>query len=214
MPINAGQLTTDFKQKYEHTYIRVRFPDTQKKKVFYVDTITSGIISPHLILSNPDSGQIQLNYDTESDIFFDMPPVGYSLYDGKQAILFKKLSNRQWKRGVCIGNSTLFSPYNAWFSNPVGINTPCLESAYAGKLVSFQEAVSLIYAKKALSVPFSKTLCLGLSPTLSELPLIWFYDTPIAELHSEGTVVRLHEKHFEQELLDTFQKERVNVHIV
>ena len=215
MAINFQQLNTDFQQRYEGSYIRIRFPHTPNKVVFYVDKITLGTSYPLLHLINDTYGRIQLNYDSETDMFFKHPPTGYFWHQQKLALFYRKLSTRQWRRGVCANNSQITSDYSYIISIPtIGLTTECLDSAYKREIVTFSKAYKLIQTQQALSVPFSYKFSLGLNITEKTTPIIWFETTPIAEIYNEGSVIMVHEKHFMQEVMDFVKKENINVSII
>ena len=215
MAINFQQLNTDFQQRYEGSYIRIRFPNTTDKIVFYVEKITLGKSYPLLHLINDTFGRVQLNYDSETDMFFKRPKTGYFWYQQKVALFYRKLSLRQWRRGVCLNNSQITSDYSQMIFIPtIGLNTECLDSAYKREIIPFPTAYQLIKTQQALSVPFSYKLAVGLNVTEKTTPIIWFETTPIAEIHNEGTIILVHEKHFMQEIMDFVHKEKINARII
>ncbi len=217
MALDHRQLTTDFKQRYEGTYVRVKFPSKPDKCLFYLAEISQATKFPILTLKNKQLGTIQLNYDTESEIYFDFPPTGLSFYEG-QAVLFRRHPTRQWRRGLCSGNASIQSLYQDAFSGIVSLGCPgltyeTLAAAFQSRSLSFTEVRDSLKAGKIVSAPISKTIAIGLNPTTSENPIVWFLDTPIAELVGD-TTIRMHEQHFQQEIVDYFAKERSDVRII
>lgn len=216
MPIDFAQLNRDFQQRYEHTYVRVRLPNSKKKTIFLITGIQSTGNLPHLLLQNEEFGSVNLNYNTEADIFFDPPKTGYFFFNNQVALLYQRTCARQWKRGVSTGNSNIYSPYerNFFGASKFGLNEETLLSAYAGEGASFQDALTLLASKQALSVPINKDLAIGLNPTVGKSLIVWFHSHPVAEYIDKGSFIRMHENHFQQEISDYFTKARINVQIV
>lgn len=215
MALDRRQLYTDFRQRYEHTYIRVKFPNAQYKSIFYVDAISIADKLPVLTIHNEDVGVIKLNYDTEADLFFDSPAAGYFFHDGKVALYFSRTCSRQWKRGIATGNTRIGSPYANYFTLPCAqLSESPLASAFKGVVYHFSEAITLLKAQKALSVPISPHLAVGLNVTDSTTYILWFGYIPIGEVMSEGNIIRLHERHFEQEVIDYCNKANIRVQII
>ena len=215
MALDRRQLHADFRQRYEHTYIRVKFPNAQQKMVFYVDAIQIADKLPILTLNNEDVGAIKLNYDTEADLFFDSPPSGYFFHDDKVALYFSRVCQRQWKRGISSGNTRIGSPYGNYFRLPCAqLQESSLASAFKGIVHHFSEALALLTAQKALSVPISSHLAVGLNVTDSTTFILWFGYIPIGEVMSGGSVIRLHERHFEQEVIDYCNRANIRVQII
>lgn len=213
--INLDQLYVDFKQRYEHTYIRTQFPQSPTKDVFFVESVKQGEKYPILCLRNDKVGAVQLNYDSESKILFDAPPLGYFWFDHKVALLYRRLSTRQWKRGICAGNSVITNGYmnHLWIIN-VPLSLVTLEAAYQHQHATFETAIDLLSSIKALSIPLSDHLAIGLSPLADGLLIVWYEDTPIAKYHLTACRLHLFEKHFEQEVTDYFRKTNTYVQII
>ena len=111
MGIDWGRLGVDFQQKYELTYVRIRLEGQRNLTVFLVKRVqVFPKEPPELHLFNSEKGSIVLRYDTDSEIYFDYPPIGYSYYNNTASYCFRR-TGRRWIRGVCDSTINYGNPY-------------------------------------------------------------------------------------------------------
>lgn len=208
------QVTADFRQKFEHTYIRVSLKEGQPFEVFYVDRVVQGKPT-YLVLSNSNWGEIKINYDTELEVLFDFPRVGYFNFNDKYAAIFNRNFQRQWKRGLCNQTGLICFPY--WpFRNYLPLL--CEEAITAAfqprSICPIYQAANTLEFGSYLSVPLSESLALGLTVKENNNLLLWFLEQPIGEYIKEKNTIKLHAAQMQQEVKDFLTQTGEDVAII
>lgn len=215
--IDLNALNQDIRQRFESTYVRLGSERTGKTQVFFLEKVVPGTPYPTLQLKNDDVGSVQLKYDSNVRILLQPPESGYFFFREKYALVFQRWMGRQWKRTVCSGNSRIHCPYNE-IALGVGpqtrLSTELVSAAYAAERRTYQEAVDMLDKRLALSVPISQHLALGLNPVGVKSHVLWFLQTPIAEVFAAASVIRMHETPFNQEVVDFCKKENLRAQII
>ena len=202
MPFNWKQLHADFKQKYEDTYVHVRFKPGSPKELFRIVAVSqsAGGLEPTLTLVNSEYGTVQLNYDTEAELMFDWPETGYSFHRKTMAVFFRRRSGKRYQRAPAVGNCEFAQPNGDYLRFPLHVNEELLKGAFNPQFFSWSRAFGML-DDGALSVPLSKHLALAHSPSASVAgPVLWFDNRPIATVSQERVTVR--EEPFRQEVVD------------
>lgn len=192
------QMGDDFQQKYESTYCRYTSPVSGVKELFFITAVQpSNREAPSLILYNSKHGELYLKYDTEAELDFTFPDVGYFSHNGK-AMLFSKLYQRQWKKGLCSATAMIIFPYPNVAGEPT-ITEEYLSSAFTPAPVkSFDEAIKELN-KETFSIPVNKSLAVGPSEIKGKW-WVWFESEPVAELL--GNEIQMKVPQFRQEIYD------------
>jgi hypothetical protein len=202
MSVNWEQVGTDFKQKYEGCFCRYESPINAKKEVFQlIQVVVSGNKPPDLTLFNKRAGELFLTYSTEAELDFMFPEVGYFQH-GKEALLFGKRYERQWKKGINEGTARIDFPYNDVFGGfaPREISCESLESAFLPQpTISLSMGMAELTARKWVSVVLGKQWALGCGKT-PNVKWLWFDSEPVAEV--EGNQIRCKVEPFNQEIKD------------
>lgn len=215
MAFDWAQLTADLKQRYEGTYVFVSFPAEKKEDLFYVEKIESTRKEPIIRLRNNEIGQISLNYDTGQELSFRFPEIGYSLFEGKVALYYRRLSARRWKRGVSADNSQIVSPYNFIAPLRTSVHEKTVRAAFEGKTLTWVNALIALGTNGALSIPLTRHLVLGLSPTRAIAGyVLWFDMKPIGTAAVDGSRILVREEPFRQEVLDYVKKGGLNAEVI
>lgn len=192
------QMGDDFAQKYENTYCRYTSPVSGAKEIFLITSVLSSHReAPSLVLYNSKHGELYLKYDTEAELDFTFPEVGYFSHNGR-AMLFSKQYQRQWKKGICSNTALIIFPYPNVKSDPQ-LSEDCLASAFnSTRVKSFDEAI-IELNKETFSTPVSKSMALGPSDKKDKW-WIWFESEPVAELI--GNEIQMKVPQFKQEIYD------------
>lgn len=200
---NWEQVTTDFRQKFEHTYIRVSLKEDWPLEVFRVGKVVAGKPA-YLILRNNNWGEIKINYDTELEVSFEFPKVGYFALDNKSAGIFTRAFLRQWKRGLCDQTGTFVSPYACFGVNHhPSFNEETVRAAFQPQaLCPIYQAANMLALGSHLSVPLSNCFSLGLTVKENNNLLLWFLEQPIGEYIKKSNTIKLHTAQIEQEVKD------------
>lgn len=194
------QIAADFQQKYQGTFCRYLSPMTGKKEVFQINAVVFRDGPPDIHLFHPEYGEIYLKYDSDCDLDFSFPEVGYFQHKDK-ALLFTRRFQRQWKKGVCDATASADWPYyNLYPLYKWNIDCPILENAYKErKLLSLKDGRKALNDGDSISVVLSPVFSLGLGKDKGT-HWLWFEDCPIGEVTDEA--IRLHVPVFRQELDD------------
>lgn len=172
----------DFTMRYEKTFIFVVPPDSTEESLFYVDRITPDREKiANLTLSSPEFGKIVLNMGTAHTLRFKYPPVGV-YQSGADAYVFHRRPDRQYKRGLCNGNSKI-SPVHGAFSRQgrYDLTHQLVSDAFAGNQYTFKDAMSMLQSGKFRSVALRYNYALMLSPSAdNKLFLLLHWEVPIA----------------------------------
>ncbi|MCR4308195.1 MAG: hypothetical protein NUV80_06575 [Candidatus Berkelbacteria bacterium] len=192
------QISHDFQQKYEKTFVRVKLDSTFE--VFWVHKVCDGI-PPYIILSNARHGEIQLNHDTEFEFSFDYPNIGYFNYKDQMACLFFKRFERQWKRGISNETAQIVTPYDYFYKvTETKLSEKLLEDAFDTRVTrSISAAINLL--KNRLSVSLNNYFAIGLHvKSLTDTYLLWYSNVIIGEIVKDQIFLR--EPQFYQEIRD------------
>ena len=203
--INWQRFGEDFTQKYEGTFCRYISPITDKKEVFKIyKIIPYENKGPGITLFNQRVGELYLNYSTEAELDFTFPEKTYFFHENK-ALLFKRLFQRQWKKGLCSSTAMVTCPYDLiqTLFYPK-IDEELIISLFEPQLeyLSIDEAIDKLKVS-CLSYPLSTTLALGLSK-IPDIYWLWFDENIIAEIDKNKIIV--HSKHYIQEIKDYLRK--------
>lgn len=212
MAQNWEQIGRDLAQKYNNTYIRLKWDG--EWEVVYVREVLPGK-PPVLVLYNSKFGELQLNYNTNFELSFEFPQLGYFFHD-KTACIIVRGYNRQYRRGICEQTARLSSPYYKLgiYNSPELSEQSLISSFKKRDVLALDDAAHKIQENDSLSIPLTNELAVGLHPTKDSF-LLWYLNIPVAEYFPEIKVIHLREKVFAQELTDYFNEVRVyNVEIV
>ncbi len=212
MAQNWDQIGRDFAQKYLNTFIRAKV--TGKWEVVFVQEVILGN-PPVLLLKNSTFGDIKLNYDTNFELSFEFPKLGYFLHE-RRAVIFMRQYLRQFRKGIHVHTTNFDCPYAMFIiSCQAYLNEELVKSAFESRsLLSLKKAFQKLKDENLLSVPVTNEMALGIHPFKDTL-LLWYLSTPIAEYIPLDDRLILREKVFTQEVTDYFRNiEDQNVQII
>ena len=205
MSINWAQISEDFRQKYEGTFCRYISPITKVKEVFsitHVDIQPYG--PPNIVMVNSRAGELFLTYNTEAELDFTFPPIG-CFQHGDKALLFKRLHQRQYRKGICTFTAHTEFPYAMLCGTYVpGMDENVLESAFKPQLTkSISDGLKELEDK--VSVVLSNQLSVGHGNKEGDYWL-WFNNEPIATVKKNSIEIKLNQ--FTQEVRDFIRDTR------
>ena len=200
--MNWHQLGVDFQQKYENTYCRYKSPKTDKVDIYRILAVqpyeTRG---PDIILCNDTVGDLRLKYQTDAELDFSFPETRYFQSPKGFALMFTRLFQRQWKKGICHTTAKMAFPYTclAKESNP-NIDEDLLREAFSPvKIRSISDAFVALEKGNVFSVVLNGMFALGLG-RLASCHWLWFEHEPIAEVTPSRINLKLPQ--FKQEIQD------------
>ena len=199
MAFNWDQITKDFQQKYQETFIRVKV--AEEFEVFYVSRIFRGS-PPYMTIHNKKWGELCLNYVTDFEISFDYPEIGMFNFSKGAALLFARQYQRQWKRGISENTAIVECPYGMFgVGNGVLITASVLEDAFKERVVLSLANATERLDDKVLSVCLTNSLSLGHDTRENDGYLLWYLTAPIAEINQRKEIT-VKELVFTQEIKD------------
>ena len=210
MAINWKQITQDFQQRFEGTWIRVQFKNQKKKEIFLLETVEASLNGPpKLILKNNSCGHISLLYDTESaEIYFEYPEVGYFLHKNMALIIYRNYF-RQWKRGINPSTIIITNPYSRiyTFKNPK-IEEELLQAAFQSNYIKNLNQASTVL-RDNISYPLTREFAIGHHlENIKGKYLIWYYNNTIGTYNYFDNTVSLFSEIFKQEFIDYLNKSK------
>lgn len=204
------QIGEDFRQKYEGTFCRYLSSNKVGKEVFQLQAVEiNDNEPPSLVLFNRRHGDIFLRYDSEKTLDFTYPQSGYFQHKNK-ALLFGRLYERQWKKGICTTTAHVTLPYPGAPKSFI-LNETTLTSAFQkNPQRSIREAIKELDGGDVFSVAISPIFAVGLSDK-KQIYWLWYEDNPVAVI--EDNVIRLKDPQFEQEIKDHLRNMGENARI-
>lgn len=194
----------DFTQRYDNTYIWVAPPDSDEESLFHIDRITADNQKiANLQLSSPDFGKIVLNMGTAHTLRFKYPPVGV-FQSEVDAYIFRRKPVRQYKRGICSGNSAI---YPVWGEvcrkardndeNQAQLAYGMVADAFDSRQYSYKDALKMLGGGKYRSVALKHNFSLMLSLANSSHYLLMYWEIPIAYMDKKnGELISMIEQSF------------------
>jgi len=234
--------TKEFLKHYAETFVKVKLPKEEEWKCAYFRA--GGWESPKTCTVQLHIGTGSNNYELNT-LEFDLAPVKFGLYPlktwGRAPVLVSRFPHRQWKWGLCRGNTLLFNifagplftgalhysyrEYNyAWDMKAMRAHNPEVEASVIKDVMSpeyspdYTRAVDSILKMKTTFQVLDREHMLTISPIHPGL-LLWKWDRPIAKLtfpSKEVTRVQVgKEAIFRQEVVDFYsRKGMTNVEFV
>lgn len=182
--MNNRDLIVELKRKYEQTYLFVQNPLKDTERLMFCRAIeTDGENGGQIDLTSRSTGTILLNIPSEMNLLFRYPKTGVFQH-GCNAYRYQRNPVRQWKRGICNGNSTLL----VLRATPRGVslNEQLVEAAFAQKTLMYREALRMLQGKKAVSVALANNFWLSLYPTTKPVYVLYHNEIPVAAVNSDS----------------------------
>lgn len=188
------EIKSDFRRRYEGTYVMVEMPQSKQEELFLISVIIDGSDTTQLVLESPSYGKLIINYGSNHKIKFKFPKVG-TFQCGNKAYIFTRSPQRQYQRGISTGNSTISQTVHRVRRGTRSVLThETLLAAFVKQVYSLGEALTLLGKKKWHSVALNKNYSIS-KYILEEGPYLLFYlDYPIGTINKEGKIVETYEK--------------------
>lgn len=202
---NAEALA-DFRRRYEGTYVFLNMESKGADTLVYVQKVaesSSKIGVLHLV--SEQYGAMTLNIGSEGhSLKFKYPPVGVFQY-GRDAYLFRRRPQRQYRRGICSDNSTLKNITQSFAGNFTEWNAKEVQAAYDHKTYSVKDALTALSDNKMRSVALADNF--SVSKTLLKTPehVVWAWNYPIARCTTTGKLTTVYEEVFKPQLEELFK---------
>ena len=186
--MNLNQIFEDFDRKYRDSYVQVALKDKDPELFKLNRIISDNTKFPKLELISDKLGTIVLNYNTNARIMFKVPNPTY-IQHGKRAYYFRRMAERQWKRGINRNNSTFNDPLSYWLpidsSTPVDFNT--IRSAMYPTFQPLYVAIEMLKGGYD-SVALSKNFAIAKSPTNKDKLVLFYRLAAIGTVDYDGNI--------------------------
>lgn len=199
--MNNNEVIQDIRRRYEGTYV---FLKMEAKGIETLVKVTKIDESPSKIgvlhLDSSDYGSLTLNFGSDGhSLKFKYPPVGVFQH-GRDAYLFRRRPQRQYRRGICTDNSIMHNVTRNFAGNIVQWSAEEVADAFNHKVHTPSEALELLRTGKARSVALKDnfTLCRTMFNTPEHIIFNWQY--PVARMDEKGKLSRVYEDVFKSQL--------------
>jgi hypothetical protein len=194
-------VVSDFRRRYENTYVWLTLEDCKKETLVHVERVEDSSTKHAILhLQSQEYGQLAINFGSEDHTLrFKYPPVGVFQHGG-DAMVFTRRPSRQYRRGICADNSTMVrvtrqvcGERNQWTIDEVA-------SAFKHETFSFKAALGLLKHKANRSVALVDDYSICRSMTPDKNYILWHWTSPIARVGIDGTINKLLEPHYAAEV--------------
>lgn len=197
--MNQQAILTDFIRRYDQSFIHTVAPGSTEENLFFVQRITLDAKSLATFdLVSPEYGRILLNYGTAHTLKFKYPPVGV-FQRGKDAYIFRRLPQRQWKVGLCQHNCSCTMVLSGLVAthNDGQLSFEQVVDAYASEKYTYRDALRMLKSGRYRSVALHNNFTLSLSVSGVDQHMLLYWETPVAMINIESGDVTMLENAFE-----------------
>lgn len=193
--MDNDEVLQDFRRRWEDTYVWLKMKSKATETLVHVRAVERNEDKIGTIhLESGELGALTINMGSaDHSLKFKYPQSGVFQYKN-HAAYFRRRPSRQWKRGLCVENSTVRSVVTMLTGNTVPYNVNTLQSAFDHKVFSKSMALELLESNRAKSVALSDNLSLSLSMTDNPDYMIFFWDHVIGRCSNKGEVTILFDK--------------------
>lgn len=204
--VNNEQVVTDFRRRYEGTYIYLENHTEQTEVLAYVRLVEFNFGRVGIIhLETEEYGKLQLNMGSEGhSLKFKYPPVGVFQHESLAHVFFRRPS-RQYRRGLCGDNSTILSTARLFGAPSAGVSRSAVVSAFKHTTYRVYEALPML-SKKFRSVALADNLSVT-APVYADKTtgLVLHYLQAVASFNTRsGKLTKIYEPQYEALLAKHF----------
>lgn len=185
--MNINQIFEDFDRKYQGSYVQVAFEDKQPELFRLIRTVNDGSKFPKLELSSDKLGTVLLNYNTTARILFKVPTATY-IQQGKHAVFFRRMAERQWKRGIHHNNSIFNNPLTQFMlleNSGTKFDFTSIRSAFNPKFHTLYESLDLL-KQGYRSVALSRNFCIA--NARKDVIVLFYRLLPVGTVKADGSI--------------------------
>jgi hypothetical protein len=218
---SLGDKLVEMEKRYLNSYLYVKFNKTPSENGYYKlksiqeDTRRNTILCT---FSNSKWDDLVVGTDSEAEIFSVFPESGVFIYNGI-IYLYKRLPQRQWKRGICSENAHILNISKIFESFPssliVGLNDKILEAALERRITpDLLLACNKIHESNITGMTLSDKFSILVSPFVpaGKVPdefVLMFETTPIGVVHYGNRTIEIKNEFLKQEALDFISKYQI-----
>lgn len=204
--METREVISDFRRRYENTYVWLSMPEQNCETLVYVDGIQdSESKMAVLTVTSQEFGQMQINFGSSEHILrFKYPPVGVFQHEN-QPYVFMRRPCRQYRRGLCSDNSTMMNITRNLTGNVARWSVQEVASAFRHEVFGYNQAINRLRNEKKLKgIALANEYSLVRSIVKNNPNHILFHwENPIAFVSPEsGSMVACLEKSYEKDIPD------------
>jgi len=217
--MNCWQTLTDMKsledvnsemqKKYRDTWLKISMGDEDP-----IFGMFQGNNNPDsYLLKTMDKGlnwnTIEYHFDHHPllSITVPKPEIGcYSTNKTKQLVVFNTLPHRQWKRGLCKGNSTIFNVIGNYSNGAVNDFNGCIvDVLHNTKTYTLEEAITTLNTEKSYGVAINRNfgITLNFNSTNDSFLFLFYRQYLIGKVLRNKKRIILENELFLQEVIDS-----------
>lgn len=182
----------DFRRRYEHTYVWLRMEDKDVETLVHVDRVANdenkiGVLH----LTSEKFGSLTINLgSSEHCLQFRYPPVGVFQH-GADALVFFRRPARQYRRGICSDNSSLFNVTRQVTGRGTDWSAGEIQSAYDHKVMTLPEGIKALKhpAMRSVALPRNFAITKSMIKSVSD-HILFHWMNPVAYLDPETGAVK------------------------
>lgn len=209
------QMVRDLNRRYARTVVEVIYKPTKEKFPIFVDSLhflPEGVI----LVGNKAGKEMQEKYNDY--VFLESPESGVFDFGGTTYV-YQHRPERQWRKGICLDNSSIFSPIlniiDRFDCNEVRLNyrpkvysVKGLKNLFRDTVLRLEEGIKLLSESDNLSVALNKKYFISIY-TEANSYVLWRMDKPLCKFYPETFSVTLFEPIYRQEVIDFFNRQGV-----
>jgi hypothetical protein len=199
--MSNDEVVQDFRRRYEGTFVFLHRECENEDSLVKVRSVESSPSKMGVLhLESPKFGSLTLNMGSDGhSLKFKYPPVGVFQY-GRDAYMFRRRPQRQYRRGVCNDNSLLWNVTRSFAGSFVNWSADEVQAAYDHKVYSFKDAIAALRTNATRSVALADNFSVSKSIFNSPEHVIWYWQYPIARCDEKGNITRVYEDVFKTKL--------------
>ena len=194
---NKEMAIDEMRKKYEHTYLVLCQPNGRETVVHY-----QGYADNYHHFKDENKVPLKLRHETDYKIVCKFPE--RCLFNTTyQALEFIRTPHRQYKRGICKDNVSIYSPIRQLWGQEIHTWTPktIQQALYPVYPASAKEAIEKLNNKECVSIALNDKFMLSLSITRGYTGFyLWYCNKCIGTFTKD--VFKIEHKLFIQEVLD------------
>lgn len=213
--MNCWQLLTDMEnfddvsnemiKKYKETILKVENTTTKKVVYGYLLNANADFFT---IRSSKEILEIEFNHP--QDLVISIPSVQVGCYSDysytRSLVIFNTLPHRQWKKGLCSGNSIVINAVNNLQHTATNLFRESIMGILENPVTqTLDQAIQDLYQNKMYGVACNRSFGITLNYNNKDenLLILFFKQYPIGIVNKKEKHIEVKNKIFLQEILDT-----------
>lgn len=193
--MNNNDVVHDFIRRWNRSFVFLKLKQKSEESLVYIreveyDENKVGVIH----LDSKEYGALTINLGSaDHSLIFKYPKPGVFQH-GTQALCYRRIPARQWRRGICGDNSRISTVVGPLLGNAAGLSMATVADAFKHKTYSVEQALEALAKNRARSVALDENLSLALPiSTDSTDYLVIFWDNLVGRCDANGHLTKVFE---------------------